>query len=267
MPRKCVHEGCTTIPSYNTPGEKQALYCKSHASDDMINVLDRRCVHEGCTTQPSYNTPGEKQALYCKSHASDDMINVLNKRCIIHLCDTNISNKYRGYCLRCFIYTFPGEKVARNYKTKEFCVAEHIKQQFQEYDWICDKTVSGGCSRKRPDMLLHMGSHVIIVEIDENQHDTYETSCDNFRTMSLYTDLGYSPIVFIRFNPDRYINNGVVHTSCWRANVSGIMVVKKSSEYDWKQRLSALCETITKYTKCEPEKAITTISLFYNKLE
>jgi len=42
----------------------------------------------------------------------------------------------------------------RNYKTKESDVVERIKEEFKNYDWVADKTVQGGCSRRRPDLLL-----------------------------------------------------------------------------------------------------------------
>ena len=59
-----------------------------------------------------------------------------------------------------------------------------------------------------------MADHIIIVEIDENAHINYDSSCENKRLMELSQDLGFRPIVFIRFNPDDYIdkegNNGEI---------------------------------------------------------
>jgi hypothetical protein len=195
------------------------------------------------------------------------MIDVKHKRCITHLCDVRPVHKYKGHCLRCFIYEFPDEKVARNYKTKEIYVADHVKEQFKEYDWVCDKSVQGGCSRKRPDMLVHMGSHVIIIEIDENQHSVYDNSCESNRLMLLYKDLNYSPIVFIRFNPDTYVEKGIKHLSCWAANKNGIMTVKKNSVTEWTHRLKVLCDNILMHSKEVPLKSITVESLFFNDVE
>ena len=45
-----------------------------------------------------------------------------------------------------------------------------------------------------------------IVEIDENQHIEYDCSCENKRIMELSQDVGHRPIIFIRFNPDDYLN-------------------------------------------------------------
>ena len=92
----------------------------------------------------------------------------------------------------------------RNYKTKEKYVVDQIKQTFTNFTWVADKKVQDGCSRRRPDLLLDMGSHIIIVEIDENKHTDYDCSCENKRLMELSQDLQHRPIVFIRFNPDNY---------------------------------------------------------------
>ena len=60
---------------------------------------------------------------------------------------------------------------------------------------------------RRPDILIDCGTHVIIVEVDENCHKSYESTCENKRICELYQDLGFANIVFIRFNPDSYTNS------------------------------------------------------------
>jgi hypothetical protein len=57
-----------------------------------------------------------------------------------------------------------------NYKTKEYGVVEFIKNKFPNLSWIADKAISGGCSKKRPDLVLDSGHQIVIVEVDENQH-------------------------------------------------------------------------------------------------
>jgi hypothetical protein len=70
------------------------------------------------------------------------------------------------------------------------------------------KQIDGGCSKRRPDLLYDMYTHVIIVENDENSHKTYDEICENKRMMQLFEDLGNRPIVFIRFDCGNYIKNG-----------------------------------------------------------
>ena len=215
--RFCTHkEGCNTRANCNKIGETKPLYCGKHKLDGMEDVVSKICIFEGCNTRASCNKIGETKPLYCGKHKLDGMEDITHKRCKTHLCETRVSNKaYEGYCLRCFMMTYPDRPVSRNYKTKERDVVDRIKLKFPDVDWIDDKKVSGGCSRRRPDLLLDLGYQVIIVEIDENKHTDYECSCENKRVMEISQDVGHRPIVFIRFNPDDYEDNGKKITSCW----------------------------------------------------
>ena len=208
---------------------------------------------------------GQKKGIYCKIHKQDGMVNVIAKRCHTHLCDTIVCNKnYRGYCTRCFIHTFPDEPVSHNYKTKERNVVESVLKEFPDISWACDKTVTDGCSLRRPDLNGDMGTHVIMGEVDENQHTNYDTSCENKRTMELSQDVGHRPIVFIRFNPDSYIDvNGKKITSCWGVNGNGIMVVKPSKIGEWNARINTLKLQIRYWIDNIPDKTIEVIQLFY----
>ncbi len=82
-------------------------------------------------------------------------------------CETHGIWKYEGHCLRCFVHLFPDKPNTRNYKTKENAVAAHLQEKFPGVTWVTDKRIEGGCSR-RPDLFLDMGSHVFIIEADEN---------------------------------------------------------------------------------------------------
>jgi hypothetical protein len=175
-----------------------------------------------------------------------------------------VSKKYEGYCLRCYIYTFPDKPVSRNYKTKEFAVVEYIKRVFANLDWTADKRVVGGCSKRRPDISVDLGYQILIIEIDENQHTLYDCSCENKRIMELSRDYGHRPIVFIRFNPDKYKNNGKMIPSSWGYTQNGICVVKRKK--DWQTRLAALGETIQYWTdpKNITNKLIEVTQLYYD---
>ena len=177
---------------------------------------------------------------------------------------TNGKKKYEGYCLHCFMHLFPDKKVARNYKTKEKDVVDRVKETYPDFDWIHDKKVQDGCSKRRPDLLLDLGSHIIIIEIDEYQHSGYDTSCENKRLMELSQDVHHRPIVFIRFNPDKYVDSeGNTIKSCWRLNKSGVMTIMKTKEEEWNQRIATLKETIQYWTDNMTDKTIEIAKLFY----
>jgi hypothetical protein len=220
-----------------------------------------------CEKRPTFNVEGETKALYCVTHKKDGMVNVKDKTCASAWCSTIVRNKYDGYCLFCYMNLFPDKPVTRNYKTKEYSVVDYVKTNFADFSWITDKIVRNGCSRRRPDLLLDLGYQIVIVEVDENQHTDYDCSCDNKRIMELSQDLGHRPIVFIRFNPDAYKNEGVSISSCWCNNKKGICVVKKSKQNEWIERLTILGEHINYWI--EPinrtTKLIETIQLFYDE--
>ena len=260
----CIHEGCITLPVFNYKGNKNALYCATHKLNEMVDVKNKVCIYEDCITIPAFNYKGPKNALYCSTHKLNEMVDVKNKACKTYLCSTRVTDKYQGYCLRCYIYTFPDKPVARNYKTKERAVVEFVCERFPEHTWITDKKVNDGCSMRRPDILLDLGYQVLIIEIDENAHQDYDCSCENKRIMELSLDVGHRPIIFIRFNPDSYREGTRKIPSCWVQNMNGICVVKNKE--DWEYRLNTL-ETQIKYWSLlsnTTNKIIETIQLFYD---
>jgi hypothetical protein len=264
--KTCIYEGCKVRPNYNYECESKALYCVSHKLDNMIDINHKTCIYEDCKKIPSYNYEDESKALYCSTHKLDNMVDIHHKTCKSEWCKTYITEKYDGYCLYCYINLFPDKPVSRNYKTKEYSVVEFVKNKFPEYNWISDKKIKDGCSRRRPDLLLDLGYQVIIVEIDENQHIDYDCSCENKRLMELSQDLDHRPIVFIRFNPDDYKKDGLNITSCWGNNKKGITVIKKSKKDEWIQRLNSLEEQINYWIYPEniTNKTVEIIQLFYN---
>jgi hypothetical protein len=264
--KNCIHECCKVRANFNFVGEKKTLYCFTHKKDNMIDIKHQKCIHECCLVRPNYNYDNEVTGIYCTSHKLDTMVDVINTRCLTPLCFTQ--PRHEGYCMRCFMYTFPDKPVARNYKTKEFSVVDYITKEFPEYVWITDKIIQNGCSKKRPDLLLDLGYQVIIVEIDENQHKTYDCSCDNKRVMELSQDVGHRPIVFIRFNPDDYMNKeGQKVKSCWSTNGNGINIVSPKCKNEWETRLENLKEQIEYWTTPEnkTDKTVEVVQLYYDE--
>jgi len=260
----CKEKGCKIRPCFNKEGETKGLYCSTHKKDGMVNVIQKNCLE--CKKRPNYNKEGQKKALYCSTHKKDGMVNVKDKTCKSEWCSTRVQEKYDGYCLFCYMNLFPDKPVSRNYKTKEYAVVEYIKTKFSNLNWIADKIISGGCSKRRPDLLLDLLYQIVIIEVDENQHTDYDCSCQNKRIMELSQDVGHRPIIFIRFNPDDYEKDGTNITSCWGQNKKGISVVKKSKKGEWTQRLNALEEQINYWLNPEnmTNKTIEIIQLFYD---
>ena len=266
--KRCNEHGCLTSAVGKTNkciahgGGKRCNepYCVSSAQDKTDKCIahggGKRCSEPDCKASAIGTTDK------CVAHGG-------GKRCpnCIDWIDSRCGRvKYNGCCGTCFKHMFPDKPVARNYKTKERDVVEYVTTKFPSLSWIADKTVNGGCSKRRPDLLLDLAYQVIIIEVDENQHIDYDCSCENKRIMELSQDLGHRPIVFIRFNPDDYVNNKKTITSCWASNKNGICIVKKSKQAEWRQRLEALENQINYWINPENKtnKTIEIIQLFYD---
>ena len=186
-----------------------------------------------------------------------------SRLCKSQWCATHVSSKkYEGYCMPCFVNNPENhdKPTMRNYKTKEKDVVDNIRETFPDLTWIADKRVHNGCSKRRPDLLLDMGSHIVIVEIDENRHNGYD--CENKRLMEISQDVHHRPIIFIRFNPDTYIDEyGKKIESCWKLNKLGVIQISKKTE--WNNRLTTLKNEIQKWIETKSEKTLEIVELFY----
>jgi uncharacterized protein YajQ (UPF0234 family) len=254
-------------PYFEMPEAKNPQYCSSCKLDGMINIITHKCII--CKNkQPSFGMPDDKKANYCANCKLDGMVDIINPKCKSLWCSTIFSNKqYNGYCRYCFMHLFPDIPISRNYKTKEKTVVDYIKEHLSHIDIIADKRIEGGCSKRRPDILIDVGFQIIIVEIDENQHTNYDCSCENKRLMELSHDVGFRSIVFIRFNPDGYNINDKKITSCWYINKLGIYQINKKKINEWNDRLKNLKETIEYWCNQEHKinKTIEIIQLYYNQ--
>jgi hypothetical protein len=258
---KCKFDNCTKHPTYNNINDKIGLYCVEHKLENMIDVKHKRCNYENCLIRASYNYENEKIGIYCVQHKKDDMIDKTHIKCLTPLCIVRATPKYDNYCFRCYIYTFPDKPTARNYKTKEQSTTDYIKIKYPNYTWIIDKKIRDGCSLRRPDLLLDLGYQVIIIEVDENQHNNY--SCENKRLMEISQDINHRSLIFIRFNPDAYTQNNKKKLSCWILDGNGLCVIRNKDK--WNERLLKLYNEINYWIDNKTDKTIELVELFYDK--
>jgi hypothetical protein len=260
----------------------------------MINVVEkRRCAAEGCVSlKPVFNYPGETKGMYCATHKQPGMVNVISPKCASGWCETqrNPNPQYEGYCARCFINLFPEKPVSTRFKCREHEVLQFVTSSFPDYTWRCDQRVECGVSARRPDALVDFGSHVVIVEVDEDQHKNYDCSCENKRMMQIWHDLQefdsiidketgvvtiiqekeeitQRPVVFIRVNPDSYIDhNGVKEKSCWTRNSkTGMWCVSAKNKARWDAKMQFVKETIEYWVaNPPPDKLVETIHVFFS---
>ena len=127
------------------------------------------------------------------------------------LCATPGCNKAMGrigtFCKVCV------PSPARNSRSAEIRIAAHLHAWADEGDlpmaWTTwNKQIATAdpaqCGRRRPDFLYLIDDEqrVVIVEVDENAHESYDRRCELARQAEVASSFGGRPVILIRFNPD-----------------------------------------------------------------
>ena len=261
----CEFNDCNIRACYNYVDKVKPIYCVNHKKEKMSNVVAATCIYSNCMIIPSYNYANTKKVLYCNEHKLENMINIRDKRCLNNCGVITTNSRYNGYCARCYASLYPDKPMARNIKTKERAVVSYIMEKFPKYSWIFDKKIENGSSLRRPDASILFDNRMLIIEIDENQHRSYDCSCDNKRTMELSKDIKHMPMVLIRFNPDCYYNNDNVKIkSCWshKKDTGSIYI---NNEHEWNERLISLKLQIDYWLSNTSTKTVEIIELYYNQ--
>ena len=156
---------------------------------------------------------------------------------------------------KCYCVLNPDVEIKRRFKIKENLLAEALKNMKLSVDFIQDKKIDGGCSRRRPDFLFECFTHTVIVECDENGHSNYDTTCEIAKINEQFTDLADRPIILIKFNPD-YDKES--KTSCF--DKEGKLI-----KTEWNKRTKLLKKELKRAIKGKNKKEdelITIINLF-----
>src|SRR3989338_11228147 len=156
-----------------------------------------KCKHENCNKKPIFNLPTEKKGLYCFEHNPDDNMKAIHKR-KCRYCDMDETLKY--ICNDC--------KKIKN--KKEWCIVRYLRKNINTtFEYNTNKMLNG-CSKKRPDIYFELNKHCLIVEIDENQHNTYDDVCECARLNEIVNGIGGRSVIIIRYNPDKIKNNNKI---------------------------------------------------------
>lgn len=180
------------------------------------------------------------------------------QNCRLSLVDPR--SRWAPNCFQCHCALNPFDDIPHRPRTKEAAVVGRLRLTFPDLTMICDKKVADGCSRRRPDLLVDFGSHVVIVECDEFQHRN--TSCEDKRMMELFQDCNNRPIVFLRFNPDSFMRDGQRQPACFK-KTSGWVV----DPVVFESRMAVLETLMRDLIDNIPDREVTIEYLFYDDTE
>jgi hypothetical protein len=295
--RKCGKQGCKTHPIFNYEGEISGKFCEKHKEKDMVNVVDRNriCEKENCKTRahfsycgisPShcaqhkldymvrnpkrtcigndqedckdYAIYGKDEPLHCEDHKLQGEICWLVKKCSNCGRDKELLNK-DNLCGICCDKPFYEESKRIN-KVKENIMVRYLRNNVKEGNEIlADRIIDSTCNLYRPDILYDCGSHIVVVECDENQHKNYPwESCSLNRSLEHMEEkrmyeimVAYGlPAIFLRWNPDTF-------------NIKGEICKR----YNNNKRLEILVKWVNYCYKMKVDSGVIYKKLFYDEYE
>ena len=280
---RCKHPNCIkNATSICEHGKRKAICKHPNCIKNATAICEHgkqkaRCTHKDCVKNATGICEHGKQKAQCKHpNCVENATAICEHKLIKYYCMICTPERacakcnyvyvgpysnYKPYCFKCYCVLNPGIKIPRMYKLKEMHMRDELIKYFPTTEFVFDKIVDDGCSRRKPDVRIECYTHSIIIECDENQHKSISYNCEHKRMMELFQDLGNRPIIFIRFNPDSYTDKeGKKHKSCFNYKKSSTVMNKK----EWKNRISELVKLIQKYYIEIPEKEVTTKKLFFD---
>lgn len=273
--------GCGVHPMYNFPGEKNGRFCVGCKLDGMEDVVNKKCTKESCKklatfallfseksrcskhktlnmvpvnqrfpkcyechVKDAYYAPPESTyPTHCEDHYPRTYINVVEKDCKSCTLPFFIPED-QEMCQDCRDFANPVVRHSKELRIKAVLEANKIPITTH------DEVPMYACSKKRPDFVIDCGFFFLIIEVDENQHQSYDCSCELSRMIQLHQDFGGTPVVFIRYNPDNY-------TDSWGRKHKGY-----KQNLDREKRLINLIQKIRK--KEEVFGALSAYFLYYD---
>jgi hypothetical protein len=259
MDEKCEVKGCNISTLYNYPGITPPIRCAGHKEEGMIDVKSSLCKFKDCTAHRTFGEEGGIKE-YCAKHSTGKMVNLKSKKC--EHCKFAFAHKEKKkYCTRCYYHLNPDIIPPRNHLTKERLIMNEIYKIYPEL--LMNKVIVGSCNQRRPDGFLDILTHSIIIEIDENQHNSYNTVCEDIRINELFTGLADRPLIFIRFNPDSYKKEGKRCAGLFKLSKSdGLISITSKKKFN--ESVNELLKIIKFHVENIPIKLITHIYLNYD---
>jgi hypothetical protein len=189
---KCNRYNCNSCASYGFPQEKLSR-CAKHKLKSQITYSRRKCVTSKCD---QFAIWGYNEHEYCDLHKKDDHLNFTENNCI--KCDRSEILDRDNLCYICSPRETKYIPLTKQNNLRDYLLSVNLEPT------QIDKIINNGeCGKQRPDFLFELPNKVIIVECDENQHVS-QKECDRIRMKNVSQQFDGRPVIFIRFNPDKY---------------------------------------------------------------
>ena len=201
---------CGTHAWYGLPGH-QPTYCAQHKHEveGMLPYPRRRCrgthIHNGrrCVY---FSTHGSRSghAEYCDIHAPAGFVTLTNYKC--QKCGSYDILSAKRLCCVCDPAMFKAFRLAKQRQVKQWFDLSEEHNDYTTYDTrlphaLADSDCEG--FNRRPDFLFDCKTHLVVVSVDEYEHDGY-CKHDEIKRMADIAQAFGMPTTFIRYNPDEF---------------------------------------------------------------
>ena len=145
-------------------------------------------------------------------------------------------------------------------------MVKYLRNNVDGNEILADRIIDSTCNLYRPDILYDCGTHIVIVECDENQHKNYPwESCSLNRSLEHMEEkrmyeimVAYGlPAIFLRWNPDNFNVKGS----------EGPGVLRINKKYNNARRLEMLVKWVNYCMKLEVNQGVIYKKLFYDEYE
>jgi hypothetical protein len=219
MPYKCGFEGCDEAFSRS---ETLTIHKRTHTGERPFTC----------------NFPGCEMAFAQQAHLNSHTLTHTRARphrCNFEGCDAAFAHRHK---LKAHIHFYHTKEGQRERKREEVRIAKLFKKN--NISFKREHHVSFHCSDgtfARMDFIIIVNGRVIIVEVDEDQHRTYDIGCDVARMTNVFEawvlDGNTLPVRIIRYNPHAFrVDGQLVNLSKKDREVRLLEAVKDAVERD-----------------------------------
>ena len=163
----------------------------------MIPHPRRRC-RECPAGQKELALYGKSTPERCETHREENDLDLVQRRC--QACELLDIVDEDGLCastcskvIRRKMHLFKQKRVRSYLQT---CKSIPCPDTY-------DQPMDTRCGRERPDFAWDCGTHWVMLEVDENQHQERDCDCEKVRMINVTQTMGM-PVYWLRYNPDKF---------------------------------------------------------------
>lgn len=242
--KKCTI--CNKRASYGIP-HNQPTRCAIHKTVGMILKPRSRCIYENCSELAEY---GIFKPIHCFTHKQSEDINLVERLCV--RCDRLDVVNNDGICVNFCMKDDEYNIYKKRLKRKEKRVYDIVQEKCGVFDY-CNQTIVSRCYKDdldKPDCGYDCKTHDLYIECDENQHKDRCPKIEFERMINVYHQLEGKPVIFIRYNPDRFN-----------------FLSKSKSNLSQRKREEILINWVNFFRTVEPYNGVYVLYLFYDNNE